>query len=560
MPDFKKMFDDMLALVKQLDLTKKIIIGSAFLTILAALFLVAMFSSKENSSVLFKDLDVKDFAQITTKLGEMNYKYSTSGTSTIFISPSQREEAIVALAQENMIPQGVHGWDLFDEDKWSETQFEKDIKKQRALMGSLSRMISKIKSIEQAEVNIAFPEENLFEESALPVTASVLLKYAPGVESLDKKVVRGIVTLVSRAIPGLTKENVSIADPDGNIISDLDNDIDKEKWELKAVTEKLKIQEKERIKLLSDINKSLTSQFGVDRSTVVRLDVMLRWDKEEIERSEVEPVVMTPDDPNTPYSERVVQDSLEVSSKTTRETFQGNGFTPEGPAGTEPNIPPGYKDRDYQKATYDKQETIRNNEFNKTSRKILKQPWELTRVNLAVILDGKWHRKGIKEDGSGYIREYEAVSDQELADVTDVLKKAVGYSIARGDQISVKQIAKDRTKEFDLEDEELRKKRAFKKMLMATLISLLSIVILTIIYQVARKEIDKRRRLKSEELAAQQAMMREAALRAIEDEGVEVEISLEEKARKEMIENAINLAKDRPEEVAQLIRTWLAEE
>ena len=79
-------------------------------------------------------------------------------------------------------------------------------------------------------------------------------------------------------------------------------------------------------------------------------------------------------------------------------------------------------------------------------------------------------------------------------------------------------------------------------------------------YRFCRREIEKGRRVREEELAAQQQMMSEAALRAIEDEGVEVELSLEERARREMIENAISLAKDRPEEVAQLIRTWLAEE
>lgn len=64
--------------------------------------------------------------------------------------------------------------------------------------------------------------------------------------------------------------------------------------------------------------------------------------------------ISTEDDANTPYSERIVRDSFEISSKNTMETFSGNGFTPEGPAGTEPNIPPGYKDRDYQKAKYSK--------------------------------------------------------------------------------------------------------------------------------------------------------------------------------------------------------------
>jgi flagellar M-ring protein FliF len=54
--------------------------------------------------------------------------------------------------------------------------------------------------------------------------------------------------------------------------------------------------------------------------------------------------------------------------------------------------------------------------------------------------------------------------------------------------------------------------------------------------------------------------MREAALRSAEEAGMEVEMSIEERARQEMQENAINMAREHPEDVAQLIRTWLMEE
>ncbi len=71
---------------------------------------------------------------------------------------------------------------------------------------------------------------------------------------------------------------------------------------------------------------------------------------------------------------------------------------------------------------------------------------------------------------------------------------------------------------------------------------------------------ERRRRLREEELARQHQAMREAALRSAEEEGAEVEMSVEERARMEMQENAINMAREHPEDVAQLIRTWLMEE
>lgn len=548
----------------KLDTTKKIILGSAVAVVIAALAIIGNVSSEKPNVVLFKGMETKDFAAVTSKLSEMGFHYTTSGTDTIYIAPDRREAAMVALAQENLIPQGVHGWELFDIDKWSETQFEKDIKKQRALTGAIARTLEKVKGVEKAQVNIAFPSEELFQEKTEPVTAAVLLEYKPGIEKLSVKEIKGIETLVARSVPGLKKENVTIAGPDGDVINDFDNEIDKQKAELKDVAEKLRIQEQQRTKLLADIRKSLTKFYGEgiygDRFDVVRLETKLRWDKEELEKNEVEPVVMTPDDPRTPYSERVVKDSLEVSSKTTTEEFDGNGFTPEGPAGTEPNIPPGYKDRDYQKAKYVKKEEIRNNKFNETHRKIRKQPWELERVNLAVLLDGKWERVGVKPDQSGYERKYTPVTDEELQKVTDVLKKSIGFDIARGDQISVKHLQIDRSKQFEAEDEELRAQIARRKLLVGILITLIALAFAYVAYIFIKREIERRRRLREEELAARQAMMRDAALRAIEEEGVEVELSIEEQARRAMIENAINLAKERPEDVVQLLRTWLSED
>ena len=53
--------------------------------------------------------------------------------------------------------------------------------------------------------------------------------------------------------------------------------------------------------------------------------------------------------------------------------------------------------------------------------------------------------------------------------------------------------------------------------------------------------------------------MREAALRVSDEQAAEVELSVDEKARREMLENAMNLAREKPDQVAKLLRTWLTE-
>ena len=71
---------------------------------------------------------------------------------------------------------------------------------------------------------------------------------------------------------------------------------------------------------------------------------------------------------------------------------------------------------------------------------------------------------------------------------------------------------------------------------------------------------ERRRRAREEELLRQQQLAREQALWEAKDEAQTVTMSVEESRRAELQENAINMAKEHPEDVAMLIRTWLMEE
>ena len=82
-----------------------------------------------------------------------------------------------------------------------------------------------------------------------------------------------------------------------------------------------------------------------------------------------------------------------------------------------------------------------------------------------------------------------------------------------------------------------------------------------IIVRIISKEMERRRRLREEELLRQQQAEREKALwEARDDANMQVTMSVEESRRAELQENAINMAKEHPEDVALLIRTWLMEE
>jgi len=126
--------------------------------------------------------------------------------------------------------------------------------------------------------------------------------------------------------------------------------------------------------------------------------------------------------------------------------------------------------------------------------------------------------------------------------------------------VDVQTLQFDRSTQFSREDGVFRNQMAVRRTIYAVLIGLGALLILVFAYRLLAKELERRRRLREEELARQHQAMREAALRTAEEQGVEVELSVEDRARLEMQENAANMAREHPEDVAQLIRTWLVEE
>ncbi len=562
---FIKLWNQLKDIYSKLDRPKKIIIAAVAGVVFISFIVLFSVSAEKSNVVLFSELPADEFGQVTKKLDEMGFRYSTSGTTSVFVSPDQRELIMTRLAQENMIPKGIPGWKLFDMSKWTETDKELDVKYMRALRDEVKRHIEALKNIDKADVEIAITEDELFSEKENPYTAAVTVYLAPGYDKLSKKEIKGIMYLVSRAVGGKLKpENVVVTDEMGNIISDFDNEFDKAKEEYTLLEYRKKIEEKARVQLLRDVRKGLERIYTPDRIQIVRLNMDFNWDKISEEREEYSPIEMEPNDPRLPYPTRKVKDSLVISEKSTEEHFQGHGWNPEGPAGTEGNKPPGYKASDDQFSKYDKQENVKNHAVNKALKKIQRDPYDVSSVSIAIAIDGFQDLPRTPEGDYDLDPVKKPVqvplSVDELRQAEKIVKSAINFNEGRGDQVAVENIMFDRTRDWNKLREEYQKKEQLKRILLAALIGVFALMLGMILFRGISKELARRRRAREEQLALEQQRMREAALRAAEEEGIDVELSLEEKARLELQTNAVNLARERPDDVAQLLRTWLAEE
>ncbi len=563
---FKKILENAKNLLSKLNRTQKLILIGVVALVIVGFFFLISFSSKQTEALLFRTpLEQYDYMRITNKLTEWGMDYKSRNDEFIVVQDESTSAYLrMKLGQAGILPSGIKGWELFDTQSWTTTDFERDVNKRRAIIGEITRHVKLLDDVEEVSIQVTMPEPQLYIDNEEPYTASVIITPSPYSDILtNKKKIQGIIDLIAFGVDRLKPENVVVTDNHGNILSDFDKD--DEVTYLTRAKEEWKIKEKLRLKMQAEISEKLRSVLGRDKVDV-SVEVDLDFDQKEVEKTEFIPIVKIQDNPETPYDETEVELNVVRSEKDTKEYFEGVGFVPEGPPGVEPNIPPGYKEALGEGTKYEKTENVKNYEISQQVSRIESAPYKIKRISAAVWVDGTW-KKVFGDDGKpvimkegGIKREYIVRTKEEMRSYEEIVKGAIGYDPSRKDTVVVQNIMFDRIKQFELEDAYIKRREQVRKTLLSALIALFAIFIITLAYRGIAREVARRKRIKEEELARQQQLMREAALKTAEAEGVEVELSTEEKARLEMQENVMNLAREHPEDVAKLIRTWLAEE
>lgn len=203
-----------------------IIIVGAVIAVIVVFFIISFRSciptrEEDRVQVIYSHLDLKDAANVIARLKELKIPYEVRDKGTSIAVPKERaDEARLGLAEKNLPRGGLVGWEIFDEARMGATDFDRRIQLIRAISGELSRTIRRINGVEDARVQIVLPETRLFEATVAPVTASVLLRLAPG-SKLKTSQVSGIIHLVASSVENLKPENVTVVDEAGNILSAL---------------------------------------------------------------------------------------------------------------------------------------------------------------------------------------------------------------------------------------------------------------------------------------------------------------------------------------------------
>lgn len=545
---------------------KVILIGIVVAALVAVIVMVRV--SATPTMVPIIDAPIKDETardRIITRINEEGIKTTVSSTGVIMVSDEKIARRLRSiLIREDLIPSGTEPWALFDRDRWTITDFERNVNLRRAITQMVTEHVKALDDVDDANVTIVMPERQLFQADQNPVTASVIIIPRPGSDIIsNRKKIEGIQKILKFAVEGLTDDNIVITDQNGLVLNDFAGMQDLDRLEISKREQRL-IQSLEA-QYRASVLKALQQIYTPDRVRDLNIKIDMDMSKKAIQTEEFFPITIKPDNPDTPYDDSEFTKSITRSQSTSSTKWEGTGFNPEGPAGVEGQTPPAFKDMSNLYGRVEQQTLTQNEEINRRQIQEERSP-TINRVTVSVNIDGRWKVK-YNEKGEPIInkensieREYIPIPEDELKKAQALVQDAIGYNRSRGDSVTVQNIQFDRTKEFAEQDAAFLRQRQFQVTMLLLLVGITVLLVSFLIFRLVSRELERRRRLREEELSRQHQMMRESALRQAEEEGVEVSMSVEERKRLELQENAINMAKEHPEDVAQLIRTWLLEE
>ena len=564
----KKLFSQVKGLWSKWSIIQKIILIGIVAAVIAGLILVSVLSSRPTTVPLFSipvtDETMRD--KIVYRLSQENVKVSLSDAGMISVddeATARRMRSI--LVREDLVPGNVDPWNLFDIERWTITDFQQNVNLQRSITAQITRHIESLDEIDRAEVVLGMPEKSLFSADQKPVTASVILMIKPGSDfSENKNKVEGVQKLLIMAVPGLKAENITIVDTSGTVLNNFAEKAASERVDIIAKEQKL-IEQLENA-YSKKILETLQQNFDRDRVRNINIKIDMDMSKKEVNSTEYFPFTLRPDNQDTPYDDSELLPSVTLSSQIIDKTWKGTVYNPEGPSGTEGQNPPVYSDMTNMYGINQEKSETKNQAINTRQTQEIKSP-AIDRVTVSVNIDGVWKRKTDPASGKIIItpagsieREYAPVAPEDLDKAKLLVQDAIGYNRTRGDSVTVTNIAVDRTAQFAAEDIAYLRAEQTRRTILLSVIGVIAVLIAFILFRIISREMERRRRLREEELLRQHQLEREKTLWEAEQAGMEVTMSVEERERAELQESVLSIAREHPEDVAMLIRTWLMEE
>lgn len=518
--------------------TRWLVIGT-FVTTLVLLFTFVYISSRTDYAPLYSGLAESEAGEIKAAIEERGIPVQVlSDGKTISVPKEEVANLKVALAAEGIPQSGSVNYSVFSENMglgMTDRQF--DVVERDAMQNELATLIKQIGGVTDASVMITLPKENIWiTDEEQVATASIVIKGDPTLQ-LDQRQVNGLYHLISKSVPNLPTDQIVIMDQNGQTYDIQDEN------PLDTTLSVYKEQREVRKEIEQDIQRELQQMLGLilgRDKVVVSVMASIDFTKEKREEQLVEPVVDN--------------EGIEISVERIMETYSSEGGAVNDATGTGETDIANYPGVDGAgNSESEKTEERINREVNRINRQIELSPYLINDLTINVGVEPPEPNNP------------ESLTQQNIDDIRNLLTNVVDTTLSMNGVLVNEEDLENRISVFASEFQgkpamgeepvtEFYENISNNALMMvgAGIVGLLLILVIAVVLR-------RRKRAKEEEDEMLFNVYEEPKLQV---DQVEKDIDLSEltsraNPKRKTIEK---LAKERPEDFAKLLRTWMAQD
>lgn len=352
----------------------RIFIITAVSAVIVAAIVLAIVLNQKGYTAIYTGLDSEESSQVVSAINELGITDVKMGTDGSISVPSDQADNVRMQLSIQGYPKSTFNFDVWNSGIgiWS-TDTEKKVLQIQQLQTHLMKAINTISAVKNSYVIITMPENSNYvisTDSEEP-RVSVKLDLKNGAQ-LTSDQVEGIYALVLNSLPGLERENISILDSDGKLLSGENTTVEEDV----LYQSRLNFQEQMQSLLKSQLNDTLKKLY---KDYTINVNVKLNYDNSKSEY--------------TIYTPSVAEDGTSggmIESSTKNEGWGGIGSL-SGVVGTTSNsdISPNYptiKGDDDNQYYYQNSITVKRL-VNTEIRQLEKNGYSIDKITAAVTVD-----------------------------------------------------------------------------------------------------------------------------------------------------------------------------
>lgn len=501
--------------------------GVSLIAIIALAATLTFFLSRTEYVPLYKDMSSAEVGRIKEQLDVQGVQSRVAPGGTSILVPKERvDDLLVSLAAEGFPNSGSIDYSFFSENAgFGMTDNEFDVMKLAAMQTELENLLKGIEGVKDANVILSLPSESVFlSNETEQAMASIMLNTNPG-HTFTEAQTNALYNLVSKSLPNLAKEDIEIKNQHLEYfdLQDGSNQYGP------TITDQMTVKKTIERDLQRQVQMMLGTMMGQDKVVVsVTTDIDFKLENRE------ENLV-------TPVDEESME-GIALSVQRLTESFTGNGDVGGVPMAEEEtdnllNGEFGGANGDYEKI----EETV-NNEVNRIRREIVESPYKIRDIGIQVMVEPP-----VAEEVGSMPMEVQDDIEQILTTIirTSIDKEAAGEltdaELNEKIAVSVQQFNGKNT-DFEVPS---TKVPWWIYVVGGALLLIIGVLVFMFI----------RNRRAEEEMLEEEIIEEQQEIFNVED--INDEQETEGTLRRKQLEK---MAKEKPEEFAKLLRTWIAED